>query len=60
MTQEMLQTARDEVLDATPEDIRGMAAYIRAFLEDEYLCVVGNEAKIKAEQDKFLKVENLF
>jgi hypothetical protein len=60
MTQEMLQTARNEVLDATPEDIRSMSAYIRAFLDDEYLCVVGNEAKIREEQDKFKKIENLF
>lgn len=60
MTQEMLQTARDEVLDATPEDIRSLAAYIRAFLEDDFLCVVGNGQKIKEEKNKFLNIENLF
>ena len=60
MTQEMLQTARDEVLDATPEDIRSMAEYIRAFIEDDFLCVVGNEERIREEKDKFMKIENLF
>ncbi|MGN0166719.1 MAG: insulinase family protein [Acetatifactor sp.] len=60
MTQDMLQTARNEVLDATPEDIRSMAEYIRAFMEDDFLCVVGNEQKIQEEKDKFLKIENLF
>lgn len=60
MTQEMLQTARNEVLDATPEDIRGMAEYIRAFMSDDFLCVVGNEQKIREEKNKFMKIENLF
>ncbi len=60
MTEEMLQTSRNEVLDATPEDIRSMAAYIRAFLQDEFLCVVGNEQKIKEEAGRFIKTENLF
>lgn len=60
LTYEMIQKARDEVLDATPEDIRELAAYIRAFMEDDCLCVVGNEQKIRAEEDKFMAVENLF
>ncbi len=60
MTQEMLQTARNEVLDATPKDIRNMAEYIRAFMEDDCLCVVGNAQKIKEESGKFGKVEMLF
>lgn len=60
ITHEMLQKARDEVLNATPEDIRGLAAYIRAFMDEDCFCVVGNEQKIKAEEDKFMKIENLF
>lgn len=59
MTQEMVQTARNEVLDAEPEDIRALAKYIRAFMDDEFLCVVGNEQQIQAEKDKFMKVESL-
>lgn len=59
MTQEMVQTARNEVLDAKPEDIRALAKYIRAFMEDDFLCVVGNEQQIQAEKDKFMKVESL-
>lgn len=58
-TQEMMQQARDQVLNATPEDIRGLAKYIRAFMEDDFLCVVGNEQKIKAESDKFATIEKL-
>lgn len=60
MTYEMLQKERDQVRNATPEDIRQMAKYIRAFMEDNCLCVVGNEQKIKSEEDKFDKIENLF
>ncbi len=60
ITYEMLQKYRDEVLNATPEDIRELAAYIRAFMDEDCLCVVGNEQKIKSEEDKFMKVENLF
>ncbi len=58
-TQEMVQTARNEVLDAKPEDIRALAKYIRAFMDDGFLCVVGNEQQIQAEKDKFMKVESL-
>ncbi len=60
VTQEMVQKLRDQVLDATPEDIRAMSAYIKAFIDDEFLCVVGNEQQIRAEKDKFEKIENLF
>ena len=51
---------REDVAEAlTAEDIRGLAAYIRAFMEDDFLCVVGSEQKIKAEADKFMNIENL-
>lgn len=60
ITYDMIQKERDEVMDAKPEDIRSLSAYIRAFMEDDCLCVVGNEQKIKAEADKFMKIENLF
>lgn len=60
VTQEMLQTARNEVLDATPEDIRATAEYIRAFMEDDCLCVVGNEQKIREEEKYFMNIGNLF
>ncbi len=59
LTQEMVQKDRDEVLQATPESIRALAAHIRAFMEDDFLCVVGNASKIKEEKDKFLVIENL-
>ncbi len=60
LTYDMVQKARDEVLDVTQEDIRGLAKYVRAFMADDCLCVVGNEQKIRSEEDKFMKIENLF
>ena len=59
LTQEMLQKERDELIAATAEDIRGLGAYIRAFMSEEFLCVVGNAEKIKEVKDIFGKVENL-
>jgi len=59
LTQEMLQKERDELIAATAEDIRGLAEYIRAFMSEEFLCVVGNAEKIKEVKEIFGKVENL-
>lgn len=58
ITDEMIQREREQILDATPEDIQSMAAYIQAFMEDNCLCVVGSEQKIKKESNLFLKIEN--
>lgn len=60
ITSEMLQKERDEILSATPETIRSLAEYVRAFMEEDNLCVVGNAQKIRAEENKFMKIENLF
>ncbi|MBR6849948.1 MAG: hypothetical protein IKM88_06925, partial [Lachnospiraceae bacterium] len=59
-TYEMLQKAREEVLNAKAEDIRALAAYIDAFMSDENVCVVGNEDKIKAAKEQFAEVKPLF
>ena len=44
----------------TEEDIRALSAHIRAFMQEDLLCVVGTASKVKEEQERFLKVENLF
>ncbi|MBO5337734.1 MAG: insulinase family protein [Lachnospiraceae bacterium] len=59
VTEEMMQKERDELLAATQEDIRKLAAYIRAFMEQDYLCVVGNANKIKEEEKLFMEIANL-
>jgi len=57
---EMVQKSRDEVLDAQPDDIRALGEYIRTFIADNRLVVVGNAAKIKDEERLFDTVTNLF
>lgn len=57
---EEMQKERDEVLNVTAEDIRGLAKYIEAFLSDDCLCVVGNEEEIRKNAELFLNMENLF
>lgn len=59
-TVEELQEERNQVLDATAEDIRALAGHIRAFMADECLCVVGNEKKIREEKEHFISLEQLF
>ena len=61
IAEELAQTEkeRDELLSADAETIRKLAAHIRAFMEDDCLCVVGNEEKIKEQKDIFGSVEYL-
>ena len=58
-TYEMLQKERDELLNATVEDVRKLADYIDAFLSDDTICVVGNEEKIKEQKELFGNVTPL-
>ena len=60
LTQEMLQKERDELLSVEPDTIRGLADYIRAFLSEDFLCVVGSTRKIRESEAIFGKIENLF
>ena len=56
---EMEQKERDELLKTDDEIIRSLAAYIDAFMEEHYICVIGGEEKIKNNCDLFEHVENL-
>ena len=57
--EEKMKKERDQVLDCRPEDIRALAAHIEAFLKEDALCVVGNAEKLKAESDRFERMEKL-
>ena len=59
-TMEKVQKDRDELLAADAETIRGLSAYIRAFMADDCLCVVGNEQNIKKEKELFDDTDYLF
>ncbi len=60
VTEEMLKKERMEILNATTEDIRGLAGIVRAVLHEEALCVIGNEEKLKQEKGLFKEVKNLY
>ncbi|MDE5746758.1 MAG: hypothetical protein K2I21_04185, partial [Acetatifactor sp.] len=60
ITQQMLDQEREQLLGATQEGIRELADYIRAFMQDDFLCVVGNAQKIREEEKMFLTTENLY
>ena len=55
-----LQRTRDEVLDATAEDIRALAGGIRELLAEESLCAIGNENRIAQESGMFDQTLPLF
>lgn len=59
VTEEETQRERDEMLGATPEDIRALAGYLDAFMSYDCLCVVGNEEKIREQEGLFDTIDHL-
>jgi hypothetical protein len=57
---EDFQRVRDQILTATPEDIRALASGIRELLEEGSLCIIGNESKIEKEKELFDTTFSLF
>ena len=55
-----LQKERDEVLDATQEDIRALADLIDAVLKEQAICVIGNEEKLREESGLFQELKSLY
>ena len=60
ITDEDLQRERDEVLAADVNVIRSLSAYIRSMMQDECICVVGAEEKVKKAECGLLVKEQLF
>lgn len=59
ITEEMMQTERDQVLNATAADIRALAPIVQAILDTGSFCVVGNAEKIEANKEMFGRIDNL-
>lgn len=60
VTEERILKERNEVLSCNVEEIRKLADYIQAILDEEALCVVGNEEVLKKESGLFGTLEPLF
>lgn len=57
---ELLQKERDEMLNATPEQIRALAPLIQKTMGNAGMCVVGSEGKIEENKELFDRIEKLF
>ncbi len=60
VSREMMEKEREEVLNASQEDIKSLAPIVKAVLSTGSLCVIGNEEKIAAESSMFEETKNLF
>ncbi|MCI8513811.1 MAG: insulinase family protein [Lachnospiraceae bacterium] len=60
VTEAMLQKEREQILEASPEDIRKLSGVVAAILASGSLCVIGNEKKVKEAAELFGEVKNLF
>ena len=55
-----VQRERDEILQATAEDVRAFADMIQTILDEQNLCVIGNENMIREASDMFDHIEKLY
>ncbi|UCB46944.1 MAG: insulinase family protein [Spirochaetota bacterium] len=60
ITQEDIQQRRDEVLRIKKDDMKKCADMIRDLMKENYLCVVGNEGKLRENKDLFSKLVPVF
>ncbi|QUH20326.1 insulinase family protein [Alkaliphilus sp. B6464] len=60
ITLDELQRERDEVLNTTVEDIRKYSALLTDSMKKNYLCVLGNERKIKESKEQFNNLVKVF
>jgi Zn-dependent M16 (insulinase) family peptidase len=54
------QKERNQILDAKPDDIRELAKLVAAAMHENYLCVLGNEEKIRQNKAVFGKLVQVF
>ena len=56
VTEEMIKKERNQILDATQEDIRALADVAEAVLKADQICVIGGEDRIEENSDLFMNV----
>lgn len=54
-----IKKSRNEMINTTATDLRDMAKYVKAVLDENIMIVVGSEAKIKENADKFDEISSL-
>ena len=56
---DVLQQRRNQLLQTTAADIRALAQMVRALMDDNNLCVIGSEAKIRDDGKIFSNIISL-
>lgn len=59
ITDEDLQSERDQVLSCSIEKIRSLAPYVQAIVDAGTICVIGNEARVEKTKETFEEVWTL-
>ena len=59
VTAEMIQKERQQILEATQEDIRKLADIVEAVVSQKNICVIGGEEKIAGAQELFMETKEL-
>ena len=57
--QAFLQKEREQILDTTPDIIRGFADMTKAIYDAGNICVVGSESKVEEQKELFKEVKGL-
>ncbi|WP_026884785.1 insulinase family protein [Clostridium akagii] len=60
ITEAFIQNEREEILSTSKEDIKGYSKLLKDVTEKNYLCVMGNDVKIKENSDIFNNVIEVF
>jgi Zn-dependent M16 (insulinase) family peptidase len=56
LNDEDLQRERDQVLSCTNSDIQALEPYVRAIIDADTICVIGNEDKVEKVRDSFKNI----
>ncbi|KHD37305.1 peptidase M16 [Clostridium acetobutylicum] len=60
LTYEDLQKERDEILSTKKEEIKSYSKLLKDVMEQNYICVLGNDVKITENKDIFGRLINVF
>ncbi len=60
ITEDSIQKEREEILSTSKEDIKGYSKLLKAVTDENYLCVIGNDVKIKENSDVLNNIIEVF
>ena len=60
VSEEIIYEERNQILNATEEDIRGLADIVAAVLKNNFICVIGNEEKLEEQKELFMELRSIF